>query len=306
MPISSNLRGALFMSIAMVGFTANDSMTKAVSATMNMGQVMLLRGLFATVLILLLAWSRGALANPRQALHPLVALRSASEALATIAFLIALAHIPLATTSAVLQALPLAVTMGAAIAFGEQVRWRRWAAIAVGFTGVLIIVRPGNDGFNAYALWALASVFFCTVRDLATKRLPESIPSLLVSSVTAALVMVCGAFLVGPMGGWSPVSVESLGLLALAAVLLLIGYQCIIMAMRIAEISYVAPFRYTALLWAILLGYLVFGDVPDGPMILGAAIVVASGLYTLYRERVAGRGQPAAASTTPAMAPDGL
>jgi drug/metabolite transporter (DMT)-like permease len=306
LPISSNLRGAMFMSIAMVGFTANDSMTKAVSASMNMGQVMLLRGLFATVLILLLAWSRGALRNPRQALHPLVALRSVSEALATIAFLVALAHIPLATISAVLQALPLAVTMGAAIAFGEEVRWRRWAAIAVGFTGVLIIVRPGNDGFNAYALWALASVFFCTVRDLATKRLPESIPSLLVSTVTAALVMVCGAFLVGPMGGWSPVSMQSLGLLALAAVLLLVGYQCIIMAMRIAEISYVAPFRYTALLWAILLGYLVFGDVPDGPMITGAIVVVASGLYTLYRERVVGRGTPAAASTTPAMAPDGL
>ena len=99
---------------------------------------------------------------------------------------------------------------------------------------------------------------------------------------------------------------ESLGLLALAAVLLLVGYQCIIMAMRTAEISYVAPFRYTALLWAILLGYLIFGDVPDGPMIAGAIIVVASGLYTLYRERVVGRGTPAAASTTPAMAPDGL
>jgi len=294
------------MSISMIGFTANDTMTKSVSAVMNMGQVMLLRGLFATILIVLLAWSQGALRNPRQALHPLVGLRSACEALATIAFLIALANIPLATVSAVLQALPLAVTMGAAIAFGEEVRWRRWAAIVVGFTGVLIIVRPGNDGFNAYALWALISVAFCTVRDLATKRLPETIPSLLVSSVTAALVMVCGAFLVGPMGGWSPVSLETLGLLATAAVLLLVGYQGIIMAMRTAEISYVAPFRYTALLWAILLGYLVFNDVPDLPMVVGALIVVASGLYTLYRERVAGRGQPAAASTTPAMAPDGL
>ena len=306
MPISNNLRGAIFMSISMIGFTANDTMTKSASAFMNMGQVMLLRGLFATILIVLLAWSQGALRNPRQALHPLVALRSACEALATIAFLIALANIPLATVSAVLQALPLAVTMGAAIAFGEEVRWRRWAAIVVGFTGVLIIVRPGNDGFNAYALWALGSVGFCTVRDLATKRLPETIPSLLVSSVTAALVMVCGAFLVGPMGGWTPVSLETLGLLATAAVLLLVGYQGIIMAMRTAEISYVAPFRYTALLWAILLGYLVFGDVPDGPMIAGALIVVGSGLYALYRERVVGRGQPAAASTTPAMAPDGL
>jgi drug/metabolite transporter (DMT)-like permease len=303
---SNNIRGAIYMSIAMAGFTANDTLTKFVSASMNMGQVMLIRGLFATMLIALLAWSQGALRNPRQALHPLVLLRSASELLATITFLVALSHIPLATTSAVLQALPLAVTMGAALVFGEEVRWRRWLAIALGFAGVLIIVRPGTDGFDAYALWALASVGFCAVRDLATKRLPESIPSLLVSTVTAALVMICGVFLVGPMGGWSQVSERSLGLLAMAAVLLLVGYQFIIMSMRTAEISYVAPFRYTALLWAIVLGFLVFGDIPDGPMMLGAAIIVGSGLYTLYRERIAGRGRPAAASASPAMAPDGL
>ena len=176
MLLSNNIRGAIHMSIAMVGFTANDTMTKFVSASMNMGQVMVARGLFATALIALLAWHQGALRNPRQALHPLVLLRSASEALATVTFLVALAHISLATTSAVLQALPLAVTMGAALVFGEEVRWRRWLAIALGFTGVLIIVRPGTDGFNAYAVWALVSVGFCTVRDLATKRLPEIDP----------------------------------------------------------------------------------------------------------------------------------
>lgn len=290
----------------MAGFTANDTMTKFVSASMNMAEVMLIRGLFATVLVALLAWWQGALANPRDALHPMVALRAGAEALATVSFLFALAHLQLAEISAVLQALPLAVTMGAALVFGEEVRWRRWLAIAVGFTGVLIIVRPAAEGFNAYALLALASVACCTVRDLATKRLPEHIPSLLVSTVTAAIVTVSGALLVVPAGGWQPVSVESLALLAGAAVLLLVGYQFIIMSMRTAEISFIAPFRYTALLWSITLGFLVFGDVPDGPMLLGAAIVVGSGLYTLYRERVAGRARPAAASTGPAMAPDGL
>jgi drug/metabolite transporter (DMT)-like permease len=303
---SHNIRGATFMAISMAGFTANDTMTKFVSASMNMGQVMLIRGLFATALIALLAWSRGALANPRQVLHPMVALRSAAEAMATITFLIALQHLPLATTSAVLQALPLAVTMGAALVFGEQVRWRRWLAIAVGFAGVLIIVRPGAEGFNAYAILALVCVGFCTVRDLATKRLPESIPSLLVSTVTAGLVTVCGVLLVGPMGGWTPVSSKSLGLLATAAVLLLIGYHFIISAMRTGDISFIAPFRYTALLWALVLGFIVFGDIPDGPMILGATIVVCSGLYALYRERVAGRSRPAADSTGTAMAPDGI
>jgi len=196
--------------------------------------------------------------------------------------------------------------MGAALVFGVEVRWRRWLAITVGFTGVLIIVRPAAEGFNAYALLALASVVFCTVRDLAPKRLPEHIPSLLVSTVTAAIVAVCGALLVVPAGGWQPVSGQALALLAGAAVLLLVGYQFIIVAMRTAEISFIAPFRYTALLWSIMLGFIVFGDVPDGPMLVGAAIVVGSGLYALYRERVAGRARPAAASTGPAMAPDGL
>jgi drug/metabolite transporter (DMT)-like permease len=304
--LSNNIRGAIFMAVSMAGFTANDTMTKFASASMNMGQVMLIRGLFATVLIALLAWSRGALSKPRQALHPLVALRSIAEALATVTFLIALANLPLATTSAVLQALPLAVTMGAALVFGEPVRWRRWLAISVGFAGVLIIVRPGTEGFNAYAVVVLVCVGFCAVRDLATKRLPEQIPSLLVSTVTAALVTVCGAFLVVPMGGWRPVSGELLGLLATAAVLLLVGYHFIITAMRTGDISFIAPFRYTALLWAIVLGFAVFGDVPDVPMVIGAAIVVGSGLYTLYRERVAGASRPAAASTGGAMAPDGL
>ena len=108
------------------------------------------------------------------------------------------------------------------------------------------------DGFNAYALLALASVGFCAVRDLATRRIPDSVPTVLVSTVTAALVTVCGAFLVGPLGGWKPVSIGSLGLLATTAVLLLIGYQFIIMSMRTGEISFIAPFRYTALIWAIL------------------------------------------------------
>lgn len=294
------------MAVSMAGFATNDTLVKFASESINMGEVMLIRGIFATVLITCLAWSKGALRNPLLLLHPMVALRSIGEALGTVFFLVALSHIPLPTTSAVMQALPLAVTMGAALVFGEDVRWRRWAAIAVGFAGVLIVVKPGTDGFNVYALWALASVFFCMVRDLATKRLPENIPTLLVSTATAALVTLCGLVLVQPLGGWKPATPQLVGLLAGAAVLLLVGYQFVIQAMRIAEISYVAPFRYTALLWSIVLGFLVFGDVPDATMATGAAIIIGSGLYMLHRERVAGRGQVVAASTSPAMAPDGL
>ena len=306
MPLTPNLRAALFMCISMAGFTINDVIAKELSETMNMGQVMALRGMFATLFVSLLAWHQGALRNLGQVLQPLVVLRVTGEVLATISFLVALAQLPIANVSAVLQALPLAVTMGAALLYGETVGWRRWLAITAGFIGVAIIVRPGFEGFNAYALLAFLTVVFAATRDLATKRIPEAIPTLLVSTATSVTVTVFGVFLAGPMGGWVAPTVPDLVLLASGAALLLVGYQFIIMAMRIGDISFVAPFRYTGLLWAIVLGFLVFGDVPDWQMILGAAIIVGSGLYTLYRERVAGRSQAAAGSIGPAMAPDGL
>lgn len=290
----------------MAGFTLNDAITKYSSQSMNMAQVMLIRGAFASLFVGLLAWQRGALVRPRSMLQPLVALRVLAEAGATVTFLVALAHLPIASVSAVLQALPLAVTMGAALVLGEAVGWRRWLAIAVGFAGVLVVVRPGFEGFSMFSLVALASVACCAVRDLATKRIPQAIPTLLVSTATALAMTMVGALLLSPMGGWTPMTGKATALLALAAVLVLIGYQFIIMAMRSGEISFIAPFRYTALLWSIVLGLLVFGDVPDMTMIIGASTIVGSGLYALYRERVVGRRRIVAESTGPAMAPDGI
>jgi drug/metabolite transporter (DMT)-like permease len=304
--LSPNLRGALFMVVAMSGFTLNDAITKVASDSMNMAQVMLIRGAFASLFVGLLAWQRGALALPGSMLQPMVAIRVAGEAGATASFLIALAHLPIANVSAVLQALPLAVTMGAALVFKEGVGWRRWLAIAIGFAGVLIIVRPGFEGFSIYSLLALACVACCAVRDLATKRIPQAIPTLLVSTTTALAMTMLGAVLLLPMGGWTPMTGESTAFLALAAVLVVIGYQFIIMAMRVGDISFIAPFRYTALLWSILLGLFIFGDVPDLPMILGANVIVGSGLYALYRERIVGRRKTAAESAGPDMAPDGI
>ncbi|RWF75992.1 MAG: DMT family transporter [Mesorhizobium sp.] len=306
MLLSPNLRGALFMVVAMIGFTLNDAITKVSSESMNMAQVMLIRGAFASLFVGLLAWQRGALALPGSMLQPMVAVRVAGEAGATVSFLVALAHLPIANVSAVLQALPLAVTMGAALVFNERVGWRRWLAIAIGFAGVLIIVRPGFEGFSVYSLLALACVACCAVRDLATKRIPQAIPTLLVSTATALAMTVLGAALLSPMGGWTPMTGESTALLALAAVLVVIGYQFIIMAMREGDISFIAPFRYTALLWSILLGLFIFGDVPDLPMIFGAGVIVGSGLYALYRERIVGRRKTAAESAGPDMAPDGI
>ena len=305
MAFTPNLRAASFMSISMAAFTMNDAITKSLVDEMNAGQVMFVRGVFATILVAVLAWQQKALVAPLRALHPLVLVRGVCELGATITFLTALAYMPIANISAILQSLPLAVTMGAALFFGEPVRWRRWLAISIGFAGVVVIVKPGAEGFNIYALFALASVLFCAMRDLATRGLPPEIPSLLVSTVTAAVVALFGAVLIAPMGGWTELTLESTGRLAGAALLLFPGYVFIILAMRTGEISFVAPFRYTALLWAILLGIVFFDEVPDAVMLVGATLVIGSGLYSLYRESIVGKRRPISESTTEAMAPDG-
>ncbi|MBX3530824.1 MAG: DMT family transporter [Rhizobiaceae bacterium] len=305
MALSPNLRGAAFMAVSMFGFTINDTISKSLTDEMNAGQLMFVRGAFATLFIVLLAWQQKALHGPRSWFQPLVLLRAFCELFATVAFLTALAHMPLANVSAVLQSLPLAVTMGAALVFGETVGWRRWLAILVGFVGVLVIVRPGFEGFSTYSLLALVSVAFCAVRDLATRQIPKDIPTLVPSVVTAAAVAACGGLLIVPMGGWSPMTGEEAFRLALAALMLIPGYIFIILAMRIGEVSFVAPFRYTALLWAIVLGYAALGEVPDIVMLAGSTLVVGSGLFSLYRERVRGRTRPIAETSREPMAPDG-
>ncbi len=229
----------------MAAFTSNDSITKVVSSEMNFGQVMLVRGLFAIVLVAAFAWYQGALRPLRTLVQKPVALRVVGEIGGTICFMAALVHLPLANTSAILQALPLAITLGAALIFGEPVGWRRWSAIGVGFVGVLIIVRPGLAGFNQFALLALLSVAFCALRDLATRKIPAHIPSLFITLLTTITVTSAGGLIFIPLGGWTPPSTHSLGLLAFTSVLLLIGYQCIITALRTGDISAVAPFRYS-------------------------------------------------------------
>ena len=288
-PLGDNARGALWMMVSMAGFVLNDTFMKSLAHEVPLFQAIFLRGLMATVLIAALAWHRGALARaPRGRDRTMMGYRAIGEIGGTSLFLTALFNMPLANATAIIQAAPLAVTLAAAWFLGHAVGWRRYTAIAIGFAGVMLIVRPGGEGFNAYSLAALASVVFITLRDLSTRGMSASVPSLQITVVTSlAITVFAGA--VTAFAEWEPVRWDQLARLGCAALLLLMGYYAGINAMRVGEIGFVSPFRYSNLLWALVLGFVVFGDVPGWLTVAGAGIVVATGVYTLHRERVTAR-----------------
>ncbi|WEX75990.1 DMT family transporter [Sinorhizobium numidicum] len=286
---SANFRGIVFMCLAMVAFACNDALVKSVTGVMNTGQIMFIRGLLTTMMVVVIAHRFGALRPVRTILRPVIILRIVMEALASITYISALGQIPLANASAIMQALPLAVTLGAALFLREPVGWRRWAAIIVGFLGVLIVLRPGPEGFTPVALTVVACVFVTATRDICTRRIGGEVPSLFITVTTAFVTTLVGAALIVPFGGWQPISSTSFTHIAGASVLLMLGYQTIVLAMRDGDISVIAPFRYTSLLWSITLGIVFFAETPDRWMLAGVAVIVASGLYTFYRESMRSR-----------------
>jgi drug/metabolite transporter (DMT)-like permease len=246
---------------------------------------MFVRGLFASALIVTVASAVGALRHPTAALSRLMVWRTAAEVGATVFFFSALVRLPFADVNAVAQFTPLAVTAGAALFFGEPVGWRRWLAAIAGLIGVLIIIRPGTSAFDWAAVFVLGSVFFVTMRDLITRRMGHAVPALFITAMSAISVTVSGLLLL-PFEAWRLPSPGHVLLLAGAAVTLLGGYYWIVIAMRTGEIAVVAPFRYAATMFAVLSGWIVFGELPDAMTTLGILIVLAAGLYTFHRERV--------------------
>jgi S-adenosylmethionine uptake transporter len=295
MKLTDNVFGAILMAVSMLSFISNDALMKFLFQTISVEQGIFMRGLVSVPLLALIAYLRKSLfvridwRNWR-----VILTRAFAELAATMAFLTALSHMPLANITAILQALPLTVTMFAAIFFGEQVGWRRWSAILAGFIGVLIIIRPGGDGFNEYAVLAIVAVACVTVRDAITRRLDRSVPSLFVAFISAIPIFIYGGVATATTG-WTIVSGAIIGIVVVAAIAITCGYLFAVMAMRNGEISFVAPFRYTGMIWAILFGFLLFGDLPDAATILGTMIVIGMGVYAFHRERIRQRASASSA-----------
>ena len=296
-PLAENLRGAGLMMAAMAAFVLNDTLMKLVSANLNLFQAVFLRGIGTTLLILAIARWQGVLRfRPARRDQRIMVWRTLGDMGQMICFLTALFHMPIANVSAILQSLPLAMTLAAALFLKEPVGWRRYTAIFAGFVGVLLIVRPGSEGFNIYSLVALTTVIFVVLRDLSTRQLDRAVPNIFVTLVTSLAVTTMSG-IASVVQGWNSVAQGDLVLLGGAAFFVTFGYIFITMAMRVGEIGFISPFRYTMLVWAILVGLFVFGNVPRPLTLLGAAIIVASGIYTFYRERKVARGLIATASS---------
>lgn len=279
-----NLRGAALMTLSMISFTCNDTVMKFVTQDMPLYQAIFMRGLVVMALLFLLARREAGLVlrlEPGDR-WPMV-LRVIGELASTVLFLNALLHMAIGDLSAIMQSLPLVVMVAGALVFGEKLGWRRISACIVGFFGVLIILRPGGADFDVWAVIALASMLMVALRDLATRRFSRNVASTTISFYAAVSVVIMGA--TGAfIQGWILPDLQHLLLLLLSGAFLSVGYMSAVSAMRVGEISYVAPFRYTSLLVAIIAGLAVFGEWPDLWTWVGAALVVGAGLYTILRE----------------------
>jgi drug/metabolite transporter (DMT)-like permease len=286
----NTLLGIAAMCAAMFGFVTNDAQVKLASEGLPLGEIIFLRGLVATVLAVALVVATGQAAQWRQLRHPALFARGFGDVVATMLFLTAVINLPLANATIVLQTVPLVVTAAGAFFLREHVGWRRWTAVAIGLIGVIVVIRPGLAGFSPYSLLALGAVLFITLRDLATARLPPGLPDLLVVAASVAVVMLAGAVM-GLSEAWVWPSTLHLAQITGSGICLIIGHWSIIVALRSAPVSVTAPFGYTNVVWAVLLGLIIWGDRLEPLTMLGAGLVVGSGVYALYREGKLARGE---------------
>lgn len=281
--MNDNLRGAAFMAASMAGFAVEDFFLKSAAKHMPIGQVTLLVGLSGVIVFSLMALRMGERPVPAAFLHPALLIRSVFEVAGRLFYSLAIALTPLSTTSAILQATPLLVVACAALLFGEKVGWRRWSAVVVGFVGVLIILRPGLDGFSVLSLLALAGMAGFAGRDLATRAAPKVLSNRQLGVAGFVMLALSGAITLSFSGGAVMPKPEGWGYVMLTAVFAIFGYHALTSAMRTGEISFVTPFRYTRLVFALILAVLFLDEHPDSYTLIGSALIVGSGLYALIR-----------------------
>lgn len=280
-----NRRGVVAMLTAMALFVGNDVLIKLATGHFPVGQAIALRSAFALVASLALVMALGSLSDLRQLSNRRLVIRGVLEALVAVTFISALAKLPIGNINAILQASSIIIVALAAIMRIEVVGWRRWTAIIIGFIGVLFIVRPSTQGFNAYALLALFSAFLVAIRDLVTRGIGRDISSSAITTGTIIMVGLAGLTMKS-VEVWQPLVVRETLYLLGAALFVTGGNFAIVVAFRAGDVSLVSGFRYSILVFSIIAGVLIWGDWPDMPAMIGSILIVGSGLYAIHRQRL--------------------
>ena len=279
-----NLRGILFMVLAMGGFAIEDLFIKLLSTHVPVSEILIFLGFGGTIIFLIVARATQAPVLQRELLTRPVIIRTICELFGTLFFVSAIALTPLSSAASILQATPLVVTIGAAVFLGEKVGYRRWTAVLIGFVGVLLILHPGLDNFMLASLLAVIAVLFLAARDLATRTMRVEL-----STVT---ISIYGFFASGVAGIIAipfypamviPTSIEIIYLFA-ASFVGVFAYYSIVRATRDGDMSVISPFRYSRIVFAMFLSITILSERPDSLTFIGAGIIVASGIYTFIRE----------------------
>jgi drug/metabolite transporter (DMT)-like permease len=280
---AANMRGIVAVLVSMALFVLSDSVVKLAGEMMPATEIMAVRGVMAVLLMGGVAVATIDRSKWHLIAQPRVVVRAGIEAIVAVLFLVALPQLPLADITAIQQVTPIVLTVLSAIVLKEAVGWRRWLAVFAGFVGVVLVIQPTVEGINIFALSALACAALVALRDIITRGLDPGIPTALVTFTTTLSVCVAG-FVGAPLESWQAPTPFGFALLATSAVLVSLANIFIIRAFRGTEVSVVAPFRYAGVFWAIVLGFAIWGHIPNALAIAGTVILVASGLYIMHRE----------------------
>ena len=281
--MSEDFRGAVLMMICMGAFVLNDAFVRLAGDSLPLAQILFYRALLTTITLVLVAFYTGVLKLKVSSQDKwLIFFRSVTEALTAYFFLTAVMNMPFANVTAILQILPMTVTLAAAVMFKEKVGAFRILLIFLGFLGVILIINPAKDGFTIYAGYALISVLLITIRDLLSRKLSVDVPTL-IPTVSASLGVLLFSILLITKTAFQPLNLQNSFFIVAAAFFIIFGYYTAILVMRSGEISFISPFRYTAVLFALMLGFVFFDEQPDGIAFLGMTIVIISGIALMIR-----------------------
>ncbi|MBX3514269.1 MAG: DMT family transporter [Xanthobacteraceae bacterium] len=282
-PSAASRRGMLFMVLAMALFAANDAGTKYAVKTLPVSEVMIWRGGFALIFVAAILVWRGEWREAPKVFDWQVSLRGFAEAGNGVLLISALALIPLGNVITIIQLVPFIMTIIGAMMLGERVGWRRWIAVGAGFLGVIFVVKPVTGSFDAASLFALAATFTILLRDMLARSIGTRVPAFVValSSILAGIAVGAGGLF---FQTWQTPSAAALLACLASGICLVLAQFFIVLAYRGTELSAVAPFRYTIVVFAVIYGFVFFNEVPDLWSLAGMGLMIGAGLYMLHRE----------------------